>query len=62
MQRKFDVTEGDFLVVQRRSEELEREWLLLSKVVNVMQGRFGVLPSPESESFISRLEGFAGRF
>jgi hypothetical protein len=36
MQRKFDVTEGDFLVVQRRSEELEREWLLLSKVVNVM--------------------------
>lgn len=62
MQVKFDAVEGDFLAAQHRLEELDRESLLLSKVVNAMQGRFRALPSSESESIISRLEGLTGRF
>jgi hypothetical protein len=46
MQGKYYVIEGDFLAAQRRSEELERERLLLLDVVNVMQGHFGRFPRP----------------
>lgn len=62
MQGKFDAVEGDFLAPHRRSEELERERLLQPEVVNAMQGCFVVLPLPESESVVSRLEGLASRF
>lgn len=62
MQGKFNAVEGDFLEVHRHSEELERERLLLSEVVNAMQGRLEVLPSPESKLVVSRLEGLTSRF
>lgn len=44
MQGKFDTIEGNFIVVQSRLEELEKERLLLSDVVNAMHGRFRALP------------------
>lgn len=61
MQGKFDVAKGDFLVAQHRSEELERQRLLLSEVMIPMQGCFRVLP-PRSESVVSCLESLVGRF
>jgi hypothetical protein len=62
MQGKFNVAEGNFLVAQHHSEELERQRILLSEVVNPMQGCFRVLPPPGSESVVSRLESLVGRF
>jgi hypothetical protein len=47
LQGKFNIVEGDFLMVQRRSKQLEMERLLLLEVVNAILGRFKVLPSLE---------------
>jgi hypothetical protein len=53
--RKFNTSEGNFVEVQSRLEELENKMLLLSKVVSAMSWRFRARPSPRYESLVSRL-------